>query len=59
MHSFEEDIPENIYFAINLTTLSALEPELWSLIAFGGHFGSHLGFVHLGWHEVILVYTVG
>ena len=52
MHSYE-DIPENIYITINLTT------ELWSLIAFGGHFGSHLGFAHLGWHEVILLYTVG
>ena len=55
MHSVEKVTPENIYFAVEFTTLSTLEPELWTFIEFGGHFGGHLGFVRLGWSEVFLM----
>ena len=59
MHSVEKVTPENIYFAVEFTTLSTLEPELWPFMEFGSHFGSHLGFVHFEWSEVLLMYTVG
>ena len=40
----------NIHFANNTKKLSALDPDSWPFIAFGGHFGSyfgsHLGFDH-------------
>ena len=37
-------IYENVYFAINFITLSALEQKLWPFIGFGSHLGGHLGF---------------